>query len=138
MGLGAVGASVVPFSGVLVLYGVAGAAAFVMALALPDLPLCVEPAVEPRPKHVGIVERLAALFALDAFAGGFVVQAFIAYWLSLRFGVGPETIGPLLFAANVLAALSYLVADRIPARIGLLNPMGFTHPPSHELLVLGP
>src|SRR5260370_6097762 len=138
MGLGAVGASVVPFSGVLVLYGVSGAVAFVIALALPDLPLRVEPAAEPRPKHVGIVERLAALFALDAFAGGFVVRAFIAYWLSLRFGVGPETIGPLLFAANVLAALSYLVADRIAARIGLLNTMVFTHLPSNVLLMLMP
>jgi MFS family permease len=136
--LGALAAAVVPFSGVLALYGVAGAAAFVIALTLPDLRLRVEPAVETRPKHVGIVERLAALFALDAFAGGFVVQAFIAYWLSLRFGIGPETIGPLLFAANVLAALSYLAADRIAARIGLLNTMVFTHLPSNVLLMLVP
>jgi hypothetical protein len=137
IGIGALAAAVVPFGSVLVLYGVAGAAAFVTALALPDLPL-VEPAAEPRRNHFGDVERLAALFAVDAFAGGFVVQAFLAYWLSLRFGVGPETIGPLLFAANVLAALSYLVADRIAGRIGLLNTMVFTHLPSNVLLMLVP
>lgn len=138
LALGALAAAVVPFSGVLVLYGVAGAAACLIALALPDLPLRVEPAAEPRPNRIGTVERLAALFALDAFAGGFVVQAFIAYWLSLRFGIGPQTIGPLLFAVNVLAALSYLAADRIAARIGLLNTMVFTHLPSNVLLMLVP
>jgi hypothetical protein len=138
LALGALAAAVVPFSGVLVLYGVAGAAACVIALALPDLPLRVEPAAEPRPDRIGTVERLAALFALDAFAGGFVLQAFIAYWLSLRFGIGPQTIGPLLFAVNVLAALSYLAADRIAARIGLLNTMVFTHLPSNVLLMLVP
>jgi MFS family permease len=58
--------------------------------------------------------------------------------LSLRFGIGPQTIGPLLFAVNVLAALSYLAADRIAARIGLLNTMVFTHLPSNVLLMLVP
>ncbi|MDB5094001.1 MAG: major facilitator superfamily 1 [Candidatus Eremiobacteraeota bacterium] len=138
IGLGALAAAVVPFAGVLVLYGTAGAVAFAIAWALPEVPARIEPAAEARPKRLGTVERLAALFAVDAFAGGFVIQAFIAYWLSLRFGVGPETIGPLLFAANILAALSYLVADRIAARIGLLNTMVFTHLPSNVLLMLVP
>jgi MFS family permease len=136
--LGALAATVVPFSGILMLYGAAGAVAFVVAWALPEVPVRIEPAPAPCRKRLGTVERLAALFALDAFAGGFVIQAFIAYWLSLRFGVGPETIGPLLFAGNFLAALSYLVADRIAARIGLLNTMVFSHLPSNVLLMLVP
>jgi MFS family permease len=136
--LGALAAAVVPFAGILVLYGTAGAVAFIVAWALPEVPIRIEPAAERHSKPLGTLERLAALFALDAFAGGFVIQAFIAYWLTLRFGVGPETIGPLLFAANVLAALSYLAADRIAARIGLLNTMVFTHLPSNVLLMLVP
>jgi MFS family permease len=135
--VGALVSAVVPYVGVLVLYGVAGAAVAVVAWGLPEIPLRSAAPVEPRPR-LGIVERLAALFAVDAFAGGFVVQAFIAYWLTLRFGVGPQTIGPLLFGANLLAAVSYLIADRVAARIGLLNTMVFTHLPSNLLLVLMP
>jgi predicted MFS family arabinose efflux permease len=92
----------------------------------------------PHAIRFGIVERLASLFALDAFGGGFVVQAFVAYWFTLRFGVGPEIVGPLLFGANLLAAASYLLADRVAARIGLLNTMVFTHLPSNMLLCLVP
>jgi MFS family permease len=135
--VGALLAAVVPFTGVLVLYGIAGAAVAVVAWGLPDVPIEAAPPLEPRPRS-GTVDRLAALFAVDAFAGGFVVQAFIAYWLTLRFGVGPQTIGPLLFGANLLAAISYLLADRVAARIGLLNTMVFTHLPSNVLLVLVP
>lgn len=136
--LGALAAAVVPYTGVLVLYAAAGGAVFVVAWSLPNAPGGVEVSVQPHRPRFGIVERLAALFALDAFAGGFVVQAFVAYWFSLRFGVGPETIGPLLFGGNLLAAVSYLLADRIAARIGLLNTMVFTHLPSNVLLVLVP
>jgi predicted MFS family arabinose efflux permease len=134
---GALVAAVVPWGGVLVLYGVAGAAVSVVAWGLPDAPPRWAPPVERGPRW-GIAERLAALFAVDAFAGGFVVQAFIAYWLTLRFGVGPAAIGPLLFGANLLAAGSYLLADHVAARIGLLNTMVFTHLPSNVLLVLVP
>ncbi|HYW53047.1 MAG TPA: MFS transporter [Dongiaceae bacterium] len=135
---GALIAGFVPFLAVLGLYGLAGAAVFAVAWNLPEARLPSAPPAEPRAFRVGIVERLAALFAVDAFAGGFVVQAFIAYWFALRFNAGPETIGPLLFAANGLAAVSYLLADRVAARIGLLNTMVFTHLPSNVLLVLVP
>jgi MFS family permease len=135
--VGALLAGFVPFTGVLVLYGVAGAAVFAVAWNLPDVRLPTPPP-EAQRWRPGIVERLAALFAVDAFAGGFVVQAFVAYWFMLRFGVGAETIGPLLFGANLLAAASYLLADRVAARIGLLNTMVFTHLPSNVLLMLVP
>lgn len=86
----------------------------------------------------GIVARLSALFALDAFAGGFVPQALMAYWFHLTFGVEPAALGALFFAANILAAISSLSAARIAARIGLINTMVFTHLPSNVLLILVP
>jgi MFS family permease len=85
-----------------------------------------------------VVLRLSALFALDSFGGGFVVQSFAAYWFYLRFGVDPKTLGTLFFAANVLAGLSALVASRLANRIGLVNTMVVTHLPSNVLLMLIP
>jgi MFS family permease len=85
-----------------------------------------------------VVVRLSALFALDSFGGGFVVQSFAAYWFYLRFGVDPKTLGTLFFAANVLSGLSALVASRLAARIGLINTMVVTHLPSNVLLMLIP
>jgi MFS family permease len=86
----------------------------------------------------GIVLRLSALFALDSFGGGFVIQSFAAYWFYLRFGVDPQTLGTLFFAANVFAGLSALVASRLANRIGLVNTMVATHLPSNVLLMLIP
>ena len=85
-----------------------------------------------------IVARLSGLFALDAFAGGFVPQALMAYWFHLTFGVEPAGLGLLFFAANLLAAVSSLSAARIAGRIGLINTMVFTHLPSNVLLILVP
>lgn len=86
----------------------------------------------------GVVLRLAGLFALDSFGGGFVVQSFAAYWFYLRFGVDPKTLGTLFFAANVFAGLSALAASRLANRIGLVNTMVVTHLPSNVLLMLIP
>jgi MFS family permease len=86
----------------------------------------------------GIVARLSALFALDAFAGGFIPQSLMAYWFHLKFGVEPAVLGGIFFAANLLAAVSALSASRIAARIGLVNTMVFTHLPSNVLLILVP
>ena len=84
------------------------------------------------------VARLSALFALDAFGGGFVVQSLIAYWFAIRFAADPAFIGGLLFAANLLAGISALMAVRIAARIGLIRTMVYTHLPSNVLLILVP
>ncbi|MEZ5289960.1 MAG: MFS transporter [Vicinamibacterales bacterium] len=86
----------------------------------------------------GTVTRLAALFALDAFGGGFVAQSFAAYWFHLRFGVDPATLGPIFFWANLLAGLSALLAARLAARFGLVRTMVWTHLPSNVLLILVP
>jgi MFS family permease len=85
-----------------------------------------------------VVTHLAALQALDSLAGGFVVQALLVYWFHLRFGVGPEVLGPLFFGTNLLSAVSFLAAARVAGRIGLLNTMVFTHLPSNVLLMLVP
>jgi MFS family permease len=86
----------------------------------------------------GIVFRLSAMFALDAFAGGFIVQSIMAYWFHQRFGAAPAMLGAIFFVTNVLAGISALVAARIAARIGLINTMVVTHIPSNLLLILVP
>jgi MFS family permease len=86
----------------------------------------------------GVVTKLAALFALDAFGGGFVVQSFTAYWFHLRFGAEPAMLGAIFLWANVLAGCSALVASRLASRFGLINTMVATHLPSNVLLLLIP
>ncbi|MCL4271227.1 MAG: MFS transporter [Anaerolineales bacterium] len=84
------------------------------------------------------VIRLAALFSVDAFAGGFVVQSIVAYWFHVRYGVNPATLGAIFFGANIFAGISALSAAWIAKKIGLLNTMVFTHVPSNILLILVP
>ena len=86
----------------------------------------------------GVVARLSALFVVDAFAGGFVIQSLLAYWLYLRFGISEAALGSVFFVANLLAGMSALLASRLAARFGLLNTMVFTHLPSNILLCLVP
>jgi len=86
----------------------------------------------------GIVFRLAALFSLDAFAGGFVIQSLVAYWFHVRFGVEPGILGSIFFGANLLAGVSALSAAWVARKIGLINTMVFTHLPSNVLLILVP
>jgi MFS family permease len=86
----------------------------------------------------GVVLRLSALFALDAFAGGFVLQSVMAFWFHVRFGADPAVLGGIFFAANLLAGFSALGAAAIARRVGLVNTMVFTHVPSNVLLLLVP
>jgi len=85
-----------------------------------------------------VVLKLSGLFALDSFAGGFVVQSFAAYWFYLRFGVNPGALGVIFFWANVFAGVSALLASRLASRFGLIRTMVFTHLPSNILLLLVP
>ncbi|MGE5126639.1 MAG: MFS transporter [Betaproteobacteria bacterium] len=137
------------YRAVVVGYAAAGVA---MALLFVRLSSAVEPPPAQRVRHspaflrprLGLdrsrasVLRLAGLFSVDAFAGGFVVQAFVAYWFHVRFGVAPAALGAIFFGANLLAGISALTATRLAARIGLLHTMVFTHIPSNLLLVLVP
>lgn len=85
-----------------------------------------------------IVFRLSALFSLDAFAGGLIVQSMVAYWFHVRFGIEAGLIGSIFFGANVLAGVSALLAGSLARKIGLINTMVFTHIPSNILLMLVP
>jgi predicted MFS family arabinose efflux permease len=82
------------------------------------------------------VARLASLFALDSFGGGFTVSAFVAYWLRARFDASPAVIGATFFAMGLLQTVSFLVAPRLADRFGLLRTMVFTHLPSNLLLAV--
>ena len=99
---------------------------------------------DPTARTVGLqksratVVKLASLFALDALAGGFVVQSIVAYWFYLRYQLDLKVLGGIFFGTNMLAALSFLAAPAIARRIGLLNTMVFTHLPSNFLLLLVP
>lgn len=84
----------------------------------------------------GIVYRLALLFSLDAFAGGFVVQSLLALWLFRRFDLSVSAASLFFFWAGILSAFSYPVATRLAARFGLVNTMVFTHIPSSIFLIL--
>jgi predicted MFS family arabinose efflux permease len=86
----------------------------------------------------GVVLRLSALFALDAFGGGFILQSIVAYWFWLRFQLDPAVLGGIFFVANLLAAVSALAAAALARRIGLINTMVFTHLPSNVSLLCIP
>ena len=92
----------------------------------------------PLGKSKRTVYTLAALFSLDAFGGGFVVQSMVALWLYQRFGMSIATAGVIFFWMGLLTALSYLAAVRIAGRYGLVNTMVFSHIPANLCLVLVP
>lgn len=85
-----------------------------------------------------LVLRLSGLFALDAFAGGFVLQSFVAYWFTRKFGVSEATLGEIFFGANLLSGFSALVAVPLARRFGLVATMVGTHLPSNVMLLLVP
>lgn len=82
-----------------------------------------------------LVHRLAALFALDSLAGGFVLQSLVAYWFYTRFGMDLAALGWTFFGAQVLSGLSLLLAARLAPRLGLVNTMVFSHLISNVLLI---
>src|SRR5262249_51824319 len=132
---------------IVILYGLLGGALAILFGRL-------SPGVEPRSRSAaaepaigrlsglgqsrGVVFKLSALVALDAFAGGFVIQSFAGYWFYLRFGLDPAALGTIFFWANVFAGISALLAYRLAARFGLITTMVATHIPSNVLLILVP
>lgn len=89
-------------------------------------------------KSRGVVFKLSSLFALDAFAGGLIIQSMLAYWFHVRYGMEVGLIGSIFFGANILAGVSALLAVPLARRIGLIHTMVFTHIPSNILLMLVP
>ena len=84
----------------------------------------------------GVVYKLAALFSLDAFAGGFVVQSLLALWLFQRFDMSLSAASVFFFWTSTLSAFSYPVAAWLSKRFGLINTMVFTHIPSSIFLIV--
>ena len=126
----------------LFVYPLAAAIALVVATRLSAAVEAQEASGDGRPRGLGpsrgLVRRLAALFALDSLGGGFVVQAFVAYWFARRFGASTELLGLVFFAVGLLQALSFQLAVRLSERIGLLRTMVATHLPSNLLLAAVP
>lgn len=121
------------------LYAVLGVAVFLLYRRLPrqmESPRGEHPV--PLGKSKGIVYRMAALFSIDAFAGGFAVQSLLALWLFERFDLTLGAAATIFFWIGMLAALSQLAAPAIAARYGLINTMVFTHLPSNVFLILVP
>jgi len=122
---------------VFVLYGLTGLAVWALYLQLPA-PHPHEAAAAPAPLGPSrrVVWRLAALFSVDAFAGGLVVNALLALWLFERFDLSLAAAGTYFFWAGLLSAASQLAAPRVAQRFGLLNTMVYTHIPSSVFLIL--
>lgn len=132
------------YRAVIVAYAVVGIALLVLVGRTSSAVEAAAPADPSIRRRLGlhrsgrVVGELSALFALDAFGGGFVVQSIVALWFHLRWGVEPAVLGGIFFGANALAGLSGLVAARLAARYGLIATMVGTHLPSNVLLILVP
>ena len=123
--------------GMFVVYGGVGLAVWLLYRNLPEPPTHERPK-PPEPLGVsrGIVVRLAALFSVDAFAGGLVVNSLLALWLFQRFDLSLAAAGSFFFWAGLLTAASQLAAPWLAKRIGLINTMVFTHIPASICLIL--
>jgi MFS family permease len=118
-------------------YGLTGLTVWLLYRHLPEPPPHKRPAAPaPLNESRGIVMRLAALFSVDAFAGGLVVNSLMALWLFQRFGMSVSVAGAFFFWAGLLTAASQLAAPWVAKKIGLLNTMVFTHIPSSICLIL--
>ncbi len=126
----------VALRGMFVLYAVVGFSVWLLYRHLPHAHETAQPPPAPLGPSRRTVVKLAALFSVDAFAGGLVVNTLLALWLFQRFHLLPGAVGLFFFCAGLLATASLLAAPRVARRIGLLNTMVFTHIPSSIFLML--
>jgi len=117
-------------------YAALGGVAALLYRRLPRAHMKESPPSAPLGASKGIVYRLAALFSLDAFAGGFVVQSLLALWLFQRFDLSLSVASLFFFWSTTLSAFSYPVAAWLARRVGLVNTMVFTHIPSSLFLIV--
>jgi MFS family permease len=137
--LGALASGLPEWSGIslrwmFVLYAAVGLAVWLLYLGLPDPKLTEKPAAPLGPSR-SIVWRLAALFSVDAFAGGLVLNSLLALWLFQRFELSLASAGAFFFWTGLLSAVSQLAAGPLARRIGMVNTMVFTHIPSSLFLI---
>jgi MFS family permease len=92
--------------------------------------------VAPLAKSRATVMRLAALFSIDAFGGGFAIQSLLALWLFRRFNLSVQAAGTFFFVAGLLGSFSQFVSSRLAARFGRINTMVYTHIPASGFLIL--
>jgi MFS family permease len=117
------------------LYAVLGVAGGLMYRQIPAMSFEEKANSSPLGPSRNIVYKLAALFSIDAFAGGFVVQSLLALWLFNKFGLSLATASLFFFWSGVCSAISLPVAAWLSRRIGLINTMVFTHIPSSVCLI---
>lgn len=121
--------------GMFLLYALIGLAVWVLYLGLPEPAAEEAKPMAPLGPSRGIVWRLAALFSVDSFAGGLILNSLLALWLFQRFGMSLAAAGAFFFWTGLLSAGSQLIAPLIARRIGLVNTMVFTHIPSSFCLI---
>lgn len=143
--LNAGASSLASYRAIIFLYAVLGVTLGILFTQLSSgIETSIKNSVKAAQKHFGLhdsrskVFKLSALFAVDAFGGGFILQSIVAYWFYIRFQVDPVILGAIFFGMNILSGLSALLSARIASRIGLINTMFFTHLPSNFLLILIP
>jgi predicted MFS family arabinose efflux permease len=124
--------------GVFVFYSLCAVAC---ALVYRSLTPALEVQTEKQPRNAlaesrRVVLRLAALFSLDSFGGGFVVQSLLVLWLYRRFHLDERTTAAVFFVAGTLSAFSQILSPRVAARIGLIRTMVYTHLPANIFLIL--
>jgi MFS family permease len=124
------------FKAMFYLYALFGVTSFLLYGRLPHAEMQERKAGAPLGPSRGVVYKLSALFCLDAFAGGFIVQSLLALWLFERFDLSLAAASLFFFWTSTLSAFSYPVAAWLSRRIGLVNTMVFTHNPSNILLIL--
>lgn len=88
------------------------------------------------PQSRSVIKKISSLFAVDSFAGGFVIQSIVSFWFYTKFGADLSTLSYIFTIAGILTAVSYLLASKIASKIGLVNTMIYTHIPSNILLIL--
>jgi predicted MFS family arabinose efflux permease len=119
-----------------VVYATVAVLVAVIYWGLPQTPPIARPKTAPLAKSRDVVLRLTALFCIDSFAGGFVVQSLLVLWLYKRFDLSVETAGTIFFVAGLLSACSQLASAWLSERIGLIQTMVYTHIPSNVFLIV--
>jgi predicted MFS family arabinose efflux permease len=124
------------------MFGLYTVLALVALLLYRQLSPAIEPSetqpAAPLQESKGTVYRLAALFSIDSFGSGFVVQSLLAFWLFERFDISVAAVGTIFFWTGLLSAFSYFIAVWLAQRIGLINTMVFSHLPANLFLMLTP